>query len=407
MVECTWLVPSAVDVIWFWEVRGFVFTNVGLHSNSKHNRLPKHCATTISKQQQATTAVHIALVKSPGLVLLTQQQATTAVHIALVKSPGLVLLPQQTATTVTTTCHFGNPIVQQQTTTFTHTQIFRLNLCKEDHFHLSLQVLVLLLPTMQTSNLAAVSGMKKAQVLEELAEMSVTGRDSWSVIELRALLKDLRMEKDGVQMDPMKGMASKKLSEVYERCLSIGLPVDASYRKAELLILLRSHYEDKSGSQTLMAIGKHKGSTFEQILQADPQYVEWARAELSDNSHIMLKAMVFWSYRMDGVMPPPPTANKPTTKEPMPKSMPKNSRQPRKTSAASSGTSSKGEAPSTSSFEIMTDPGEAENDKKTQALEAAEKDKKIQELEEELTRLQGRNTTRRTAGTTGMMTAAP
>ena len=253
---------------------------------------------------------------------------------------------------------------------------------------------------MQTSNLAAVSSMKKAQVLEELAEMSVTGRDHWSVLELRALLKDLRMEAGGVQKDPMKGVASKSLAEVYERCLSVGLPVNGSYKKAELLILLRSHYEGKSGAATIMSIGKHKGSTFEEILRNDPQYVDWARTELSDNSHIMLKALVFWSYRMEDKVPPPPTADRA-----MRTVGPKNSAQPRNTWPTSSGVSSRSGAPSTSSFEVVS---EAENEKKNLALAAAAKDKKIaeleakskdakiQELEEELTRLQGRSTRRTT-----------
>jgi hypothetical protein len=241
---------------------------------------------------------------------------------------------------------------------------------------------------MQTSSLPAVSAMTKAKLLEELKDKGVQDRQHWSVLELRALLKDLRME--GVEKDPMRGLASASLEKIWDRCLSVGLPVDASYKKAEMLILLRSYYEDKSGSKTLMAIGKHKGSSFEEILQNDPQYLEWARGEMSDNSHIMLKALVLWSHRMDGTKLPASQAPVATpTAKPKAKS---NSRQPRRTSAASSkgeaAASSKGEAPSTvESFEIMTDP------------DAAEKDKKIQELEEELARLQGRNTTRRTTGT--------
>lgn len=176
-------------------------------------------------------------------------------------------------------------------------------------------------PQMPASK-AALLSMNKAELLAELQELGRSKKDSWSVQDLRDLLKEERGQKEQ-ETSVFNNIDKKTQDELLQLCLNMHLKVNEEMSKAELLVTLRSFVVNESTGQLIMSIGKHKGMTFKDIWEEDPDYLLWAKKEVekSNHSHLMLQALAAWTQRMEAKCDPlGPKYQSKTTPPPFPSS---------------------------------------------------------------------------------------
>ncbi|CAE6942423.1 RE2 [Symbiodinium sp. CCMP2592] len=127
------------------------------------------------------------------------------------------------------------------------------------------------------------SRMTKAELLEEAMRLGMVVHPSWTVIELRAVIREFLAETtDGDVAKQMKKINSLNLDELKEKAreLSVDLPTKAT--KGQILKLIRESLN--TPDNTLMTIGRWRGSEYQEI---PPSYGRWAVEEIrrSSNAH--------------------------------------------------------------------------------------------------------------------------
>lgn len=139
--------------------------------------------------------------------------------------------------------------------------------------------------------------MTKEQCHTFLQEHGVNPQNSWSLSELRFLVKELMQDNSEGSNHPLKGMHGWKIAELQEKCQELGLQTSVKATKAELRLVLRDYYENTSSGTTVMNFGRHKELTYEEVYQSYPDYVQWTKEEFqknADNSSYHLRQFVRW-----------------------------------------------------------------------------------------------------------------
>ncbi|CAE6947744.1 unnamed protein product [Symbiodinium sp. CCMP2592] len=137
-----------------------------------------------------------------------------------------------------------------------------------------------------------ISRMTKAQLLQEAQRVGAVVHPTWTVIELRATIRDhVSTYGEKTAADQMKGLSSLCLADLSKKAAEMGVMVPDRVTKGNLLRLVRSTVS--STGDTIMTIGRWKGSLFRDIPDS---YGSWAVAETarSENSSPELVMYARW-----------------------------------------------------------------------------------------------------------------
>ncbi|CAE7261007.1 RE2 [Symbiodinium sp. CCMP2592] len=137
-----------------------------------------------------------------------------------------------------------------------------------------------------------VSRMTKAQLLQEALRVGATVHHTWTVVELRATIRDhVDTFHEKTPGQKMKGLSSMNLPDLKEKAREMGVMVPDKITKGNLLRLIRSTVSTES--DTVMTIGRWKGSLYREIPDS---YGSWAAAEVarSQNSSPELAMFARW-----------------------------------------------------------------------------------------------------------------
>ncbi|CAE7268957.1 unnamed protein product [Symbiodinium sp. CCMP2456] len=126
-----------------------------------------------------------------------------------------------------------------------------------------------------------VSRMTKPQLLSEAVRVGATVHHSWSVVELRATIRDhmdTYHEKTAAQK--MQGLSSMKREELVAKAKEMGVMVPDRITKGNLLRMIRTTVS--TTGDTVMTIGRWKGSLYREIPR---DYARWALEETTRTSN--------------------------------------------------------------------------------------------------------------------------
>ena len=128
---------------------------------------------------------------------------------------------------------------------------------------------------MASEDLASISSMHKADLQEELASSGMSVNQSWTVPELRELVKELRGPTVKNPMSKFASMARPDLVlELQRRMPHERVPPKAT--RGWMLLRLRDLLETPQDGTTVMVGGKHKGLLWSELLDQKPRWVIWA-----------------------------------------------------------------------------------------------------------------------------------
>ena len=124
--------------------------------------------------------------------------------------------------------------------------------------------------------------MKKADMQAELRAAGLTVPDSWTVPELRELLKEQRGPKPE---NVMSKLAAMSRADLMSECIRRRIEVPAKATRGWMLLKLRDEVEEKSqpDGNTIMSEGKHKGMLWSEMRTQKPKWVEWALKTVAEN----------------------------------------------------------------------------------------------------------------------------
>ncbi|CAE7245906.1 unnamed protein product [Symbiodinium sp. CCMP2592] len=120
--------------------------------------------------------------------------------------------------------------------------------------------------------LVPVSRMTKAQLLQEALRVGATVHHTWTVVELRATIRDhIDTFHEKTSGQKMKGLSSMNLPDLKEKAREMGVMVPDKITKGNLLRLIRSTLSTEG--DMIMTIGRWKGSLYREIPDS---YGSWA-----------------------------------------------------------------------------------------------------------------------------------
>ena len=154
------------------------------------------------------------------------------------------------------------------------------------------------------------AGMRKKEVLEELEEYGVEYQESWSLVELKEVLKETRAKDPSIPKKDvrLKGMTSKTLAQLRAQCEELGLEYDPKDTRGKLMLTIRRHCDAMldaplSGSEVL-TVGRYKGEEFLNVLQIDLEYCQWVQTEIprmfAEDEHSTSQSLVRFAWWLSG-----------------------------------------------------------------------------------------------------------
>ncbi|CAE7456103.1 RE1 [Symbiodinium sp. CCMP2592] len=134
--------------------------------------------------------------------------------------------------------------------------------------------------------------MNKSQLMEECRRRGLAIGEKWTCPELRTvILADKEFETKNKGQAVPKGLSSMSLQELKDEAMKMELEVRTNDTKGSLMLRIR---DAGAPSDTVMTIGRFRGTTFAQIPE---NYGDWASEEErrnGDNMHNDLKRFVQW-----------------------------------------------------------------------------------------------------------------
>ncbi|CAE6927736.1 unnamed protein product [Symbiodinium sp. CCMP2456] len=134
--------------------------------------------------------------------------------------------------------------------------------------------------------------MRKTELLEYAMQLGMTVHPSWTVIELRAVIREHLAENEKTDVSArMKKINSLNLAELRAKAMELDVAIPQKATKGLILKLIRESLN--TPDNTLMTIGRWRGSEYQEIPQS---YGVWAvrEVERSDNSHPDLVRYARW-----------------------------------------------------------------------------------------------------------------
>ena len=154
------------------------------------------------------------------------------------------------------------------------------------------------------------AGMRKKEVLEELDEYGVEYQESWSLVELKEVLKETRAKDPSIPKKDvrLKGMTSKTLAQLRTQCEELGLEYGPKDTRGKLMLLIRKHCDalldaPLTGSE-ILTVGRYKGEEFLSVLQTDLEYCQWVQTEIprmfQEDEHSTSQSLVRFAWWLSG-----------------------------------------------------------------------------------------------------------
>lgn len=116
--------------------------------------------------------------------------------------------------------------------------------------------------------------MSKSDCVLELKQRQFPLKDSLSVVELRALVRESRIEEglahNGCPMVAFRKMQKAKLAE---ECLERSICLKSGATVGDMLLALRDWYINSGSDDDVLDFGRHKGLTFREVFAKHQQYV--------------------------------------------------------------------------------------------------------------------------------------
>lgn len=128
----------------------------------------------------------------------------------------------------------------------------------------------------------------KAECLQALAQHGCKPHKDLTVVELRVLLREARrtagilpVAKVQTIMDTIK---KSNRGDLCQMCTERGIPFTSKASVGELRLSLRHWVTNSGTAETVLEIGKHAGSTFQELMAVQPGYIEWAVKEVEQSA---------------------------------------------------------------------------------------------------------------------------
>ena len=162
--------------------------------------------------------------------------------------------------------------------------------------------LVLLFPVLLATSFLSMaknpSMMNRDECAAFLQDHEVTVQKSWTLSEVRFLVKELMTEDQSQSDQPPKGMNNWRIAELKDKCQELGLTSSSKATRAELMLVIRDYYENTTSGETVMNFGRHKELTYQEVYTLFPDYVQWAKNEFTKNngegSGYLLRQFISW-----------------------------------------------------------------------------------------------------------------
>ena len=162
--------------------------------------------------------------------------------------------------------------------------------------------LVLLFPVLLATSFLSMaknpSMMNRDECAAFLQDHEVTVQKSWTLSEVRFLVKELMTEDQSQSDQPPKGMNNWRIAELKDKCQELGLTSSSKATRAELMLVIRDYYENTTSGETVMNFGRRKELTYQEVYTLFPDYVQWAKNEFTKNngegSGYLLRQFISW-----------------------------------------------------------------------------------------------------------------
>lgn len=151
--------------------------------------------------------------------------------------------------------------------------------------------------------------MNKAECVKELESFGrpVNNPKEFTVPELRILVRENRTSRGLIsekqkEQDIMSHINQAKLEALKAMCVERGIPLWKDARVGELRLHLKQWIIANGNANTIFDVGTRcRGMSFEEIIQAHPDYIKWAAEEVNKNegSSWQLRQLVHWASRVD------------------------------------------------------------------------------------------------------------
>lgn len=141
------------------------------------------------------------------------------------------------------------------------------------------------------------SQMSKSDCVLELSQRNFPMKASLSVIELRALVKESRVE-EGLACNscPMVSFRKMQKAELVEACLERSIVMKSGATVGDMLLALRDWYINSGSDDAELDFGRHKGLTYRQVLAKHQQYVANSMQvyKVTEDCPLQLERFVRW-----------------------------------------------------------------------------------------------------------------
>ena len=127
-------------------------------------------------------------------------------------------------------------------------------------------------------SLPALWGMKKPDLVQELKSYGITTHPSWTVPELREMIKEQR-EARTTETKTIKGLSRMSLQDLKTEAAKTNMMLPPKATRGVLMKMLRD--QTIAPGDTICPFGRYKGWAYTQI---PPEYLDWSVEEVGRSS---------------------------------------------------------------------------------------------------------------------------